>query len=217
MLAELEAYVARQERAAKGLATRRANEAKKAEQRAKRRVKRGLPAERAPAVAPKKAHGHSDKRTAAKRGHERRKKTTATRERFHVNSEDENAAPGERLTGETPVTLYESAHPEHGTHEDKELWHGRVKRFFGHRVKLTANGERRSTEDDTLGEKVSRIYIARVGDVKNYADVFGSDGLYYKVMKAIFEADSDGECVITSLTFEVADGSAVDAEDFSDA
>lgn len=133
-----------------------------------------------------------------------------------VNSEDEGALPGERLTGEAVVILYNALHPEHGDVDDKALWHNRIKKFYGHKIKLTANGERREEDGENIGRKLSRVYIQRVGMVNEYADVFGNDGLYYRIMKAIFEADSEGEIIVTSLTFELATAADVDSEGIGD-
>lgn len=170
----------------------------------------GLPPRKPIAVPPHAPNRHRPKPEAAKAGHKKRARTKAKRERFTVNSEDEGALPGERLTGETAVTLYDALHPDHGNVDEIAMWHNRLKKFYGRRVKVVANGERR----DESGEKMSRIYIARVGVINSYADAFGNDGIYYRLMKAIFEADSDGEVVITSLTFELADDDDADVEHF---
>lgn len=95
-----------------------------------------------------------------------------------------------------------------GEHDVIELWHKRLKGYYGQRVRLSLNGFR---VDPKTGKR-RRIFIRRVGQLDGYGDMFGPGSLYAKAARTVRNRGSEDELVVTSLTVELADDDDDDAE-----
>lgn len=142
---------------------------------------------------------------AAKSGWQTRRANAERRQRqtFKANDDEPEA-------GDFAYALYDKAHPVNGEHETIEEWHGRLKRYYGKKIRITVNGFRANPDDE---EDRHRIFIRRVGVVRGYADVFGPGSLFARALRVVRNIASQAELVVSSVTFELADESDEDEED----
>lgn len=138
-------------------------------------------------------------------GWDTRRANEKLRERMTVK-----ANPHEEKAGDFAYTLYEKAHPLRGEIETQEYWHKALKPYYGKRVRFTINGY----VTDPKTKERTRIFIQRVGNLENYADMFGAGSLYYDGVKAVRNRHSEGELVVTSVTTELASAKDKDTESF---
>jgi hypothetical protein len=144
---------------------------------------------------PPGSYSKEKRAAAAARGWQTRRANDIARQRVNVLAN--NDEPG---AGNYAYKLYDDSHPLHGDPSEIAKWDEILRPYYGKRLRITVNG----MTLDPDGERGTRTYIRRVGQVNGYTDVFGPGSLYYDAIKAVRNRHSTEEMDVLSLSVEIA-------------